>query len=312
MSQEIPIYNGPIAVFDFLGFKSFVEENALQNVINSYAHEITSAYHSTEIIKEDFEFMVYSDTIAIRLVNISDEGFLHFVRAIQLINGVFLIKCQLSNSVPIPLRGAISIGEYSWYNGDITAEFGDRPSLIAKKVNFIVGQAIIDAHEHEKTQQWIGISLNEKTAHLASERFPNAWQELNEKRLVLQHDIPIKTGTIKGYVINPTFRPLFKKSFLAFLDRSAQLFQNVKIDYETKLKYYNTMKLLNDIHVNDDLIPHVKWAAKANQEIIEVVIDKSKYDVLINYFDEKIRKEHTEFQINLLNVQLQLLENPEL
>lgn len=287
MAETIEIFNGPIAVLDFLGFKTFVENNPLQDVINTYGHEITAAEHSSKVLKEDLQFMVYSDTIAIRLVNQTDEGFLNFIKALQLIASGFFVKAQVPELKLIPLRGAISLGEYSWHNGDITTEFYDRPSLSASKVNFIVGQAIIDAHEHEKIQQWIGISMNEHTSKIASERFPEAWSHLLKERYLIEYNIPIKSSTVKGYVVNPTVRPVFKKSFEIFLNKCDEIFKREEENYTTKLKYYNTLKLLNDIHSKDELCPYFHALSAEQRKGIVKKIDKTKYRELIKYFEEK-------------------------
>jgi len=309
MTQPIPIYNGPIAVLDLLGFKKFVETNSLQDVISSYAHEITGVAHASNILKEDLQFMFYSDTIAIRLVNLTDDGFLNFIKALQLIASVFFVKSQVPVLKAIPLRGAIVIGEYSWHIGDITAEFFDRPPLMASKVNFIVGQAIIEAHEHESSQQWIGISMNEVMAKIASERFPQAWKKILDERYLVNYNIPLKSSTIAGLVVNPTMRPVFKGSFTAFIERCDAMFNNKDELFETKLKYFNTMLFLDEIHRLDYLCPYFAALSKEGREQMKAPLDKSRFIELVKYFEETIKKEHINNQINSLKSQLQALES---
>ncbi len=286
MAETIPKYNGPVAVLDFLGFKQFVEGNNLQQVINAYGHELTAAAHTQKVLKENIQFMVYSDTIAMRLVNQTDEGFLNFIKALQLIAGGFFIKLTVPELIPIPLRGAIAIGEYSWYNGDITTEFDNRPPLTAYSVNFIVGQAIIDAHELEKKQQWIGISMNEVTANIAREKFPEAWKTIHEEAYMVKYDIPSMPTPVSGYVVNPTVRPVFSKTLELFLNNCEAIFINEKEEYKTKLKYFNTMKLIDNIHLNDNICPRYIDKEGVRKRASQIEIDKTKYHELIKYFEE--------------------------
>jgi hypothetical protein len=286
MAETISKYNGPIAVLDFLGFKQFVEKNTLQDVINTYGHELTATEHTSKILKEDLEFMVYSDTIALRLVNQTDTSFLNFIKALQLIAGKFFMKLLNPELISIPLRGAISIGDYAWHNGNITSEFLDRPPLTAQKINFIVGQAIIDAHELEKRQQWIGISMNEETANTVKERFPEAWETINEEAYMVKYDIPSIPTSVSGFVVNPTVRPVFAETFELFLNKCEGIFKSDNEQHKTKLKYFNTMKLIDNIHLNDNICPRYIYKKGIRVRASQIKIDKTKYNELIKYFEE--------------------------
>ena len=286
MTETIPTYNGPIAVLDFLGFKQFVEGNSLRNIILTYGHELTAAAHTSKVLKEDIQFMVYSDTIAMRLVNQTDAGFLNFIKALQLIAGEYFIKLMISELISIPLRGAIAIGEYSWYNGDITTEFYNRPPLTAYSVNFIVGKAIIEAHQHEKSQQGIGISMDEKTANIAKERFPEAWNTIIEEAYMVKYNIPAIPTSVSGFVVNPTVRPVFANTFGLYLDKCEAIFKNEHEEYKTKLKYFNTLNLINDIHSDDNLCPRFNAIEGEKRKALSKKVDKTKYYELIKYFEE--------------------------
>lgn len=289
MAEPIPKYYGPIAVLDMLGFKKYVENNTLDKVISNYAHELTGASFTSEVLKENLQFMVYSDTVAIRLVNQTDEGFYNFINALHIICSSYLYKLGIPGFLPIPIRGAIAVGEYSWYNGDISTQAMGRQPIVAKQVNFIVGKAIISAHEHEKIQQWIGVSMNMKTAEIVSNLFPNAFSKLKHQGYLLNCDIPLKTSSVPGFVVNPTIRSEFKRSFEELLKISEQIFLSQEELYCTKLKYYNTLKLLKKFHEDNNLIPVFKDLTPKEIENHNDAVDKNRYTELIKYFEENLK-----------------------
>ena len=164
--NPIPKYNGPIAILDLLGFSDFVNVNNIDDIQTMYARIITSSFFTAEVLKENLDFMVYSDIIAIRLVNLTEEGFENFILSLCLIiQQYFYIKITGWEKT-LPIRGAVSIGEYSWYNCNITTRANLQEPIIAKNVNFIVGKPVIQAHELESMQEWIGVSMKNDTALL--------------------------------------------------------------------------------------------------------------------------------------------------
>lgn len=281
MNNSIPIYNGPIAVLDMLGFKEYVQLNTIQSVIDEYAHVITSASFTADDMKENLELMVYSDTIAIRLIENSEKGFCNFIKAMQLISHQYFYKNQIPGYNPIPIRGAISFGEYSWHKGDISTQVFNRNPIIAKNINFIVGQAILDAHDLESKQSWIAISLTSEMGELIKKKYPDAFYNLEKQKYIIKYDIPIHEGTIKGYVINPTERATFNNSFLAFCEKCSQILEK-QVKNVVKEKYINTLKLLKVIYDENDLCP--RWDNELLKEIPRKPIDFNPYEDLIGRF----------------------------
>lgn len=255
MNNSIPILSGPIAVIDMLGFKEFVNHNEFQQVIDAYAHIITSATHTAEVLKEDLQFMVYSDTIAIRLVNISEKGFYGFIKAIQLIVCNFFYTNQIPEYLNIPIRGAISFGNYSWHKGDISTQVLGRDLITATAVNFIVGEAIIRAHDHEKLQTWIGISFDSITAETFKRQFPRAFNQLVAERYLVEYPIPSKNGNINGFAVNPTIRAMFHREFTAFIMKCKQILAQPESHPDVVTKYKNTLIYLRYLLDKDFLIP---------------------------------------------------------
>ncbi len=278
MNNSIPIYNGPIAVLDMLGFKDYVKLNTIQSVIDEYAHVITSSFFTADVMKEKLEFMVYSDTIAIRLIENSEKGFYNFIMAIQLINHQYFYKCQIPGFNPIPIRGAISFGEYSWHKGDISTQVVNRNPIVAKNINFIVGQAILDAHDLESKQSWIAISFTSEMGELFKKNFPNAFYNLEKSKHIVEYNIPLHEGTIKGYVINPTERATFNDSFLLFCEKCNQILEDPTKKAVTE-KYINTLKLLKTIYDENNLCPRYD-----NELIPRKPIDFNSFEDIVAKF----------------------------
>ena len=258
MNKPIPIYKGPIAILDMLGFKEYISNYPIQTVINEYAHILTSTSFTAEVMNEEIEFMVYSDTIAIRPLNTADGGFYNFIRALQLISHQYFYKIQIPEYNTLPIRGAISYGEYAWYKGDISTQVLGRKSITANNLNFIVGQAIIDAHELENKQEWIGISFDKKTGDIFKKNFKDDFERLEKEKYIIEEKIPVKkTLYTDGYVINPTGRSTFPLSFKALCNSCSNHIDNNSGE-NVIIKYINTLKLMRKIYDDNDLCPKMK------------------------------------------------------
>ncbi len=286
--NPIPTYNGPIAVIDMLGFKNYVENNSLSSVINNYAHQITKASFTSEVLNENLEFMVYSDTIAIRLVNQSEKGFYNFIKAIQLISSDYFWGIQFPRSESLPIRGAITIGEYAWHNGDIST-LGNGREIKSKRINFIVGNAIIDAHEHEKTQEWIGISMNNLSAQRIKQIFPKSMELLLTERTLIKYNIPHKKVHKAGFAVNPTIRANFDSVFYAFQNLCEKLIKDKNEASSIKAKYFNTLKYLNYLHEKDYLLPVFNDFTEEEKEKQKIKIEKKKYREIFEYYNNSIK-----------------------
>jgi hypothetical protein len=283
MNNPIPILSGPIAVIDMLGFEELVNLNQLQQVVNAYAHIITSATFSAEVLNVDLQFMVYSDTIAIRLVNISDKSFYGFILAIQLIAHNFFYTNLIPGYLNIPIRGAIVFGDYSWHKGDISTQVLGRDPITAKAINFIVGEAIIRAHNHEKSQKWIGISFDSKTAKTFETHFPVSFNKLIAERYLVEYPIPQKYGSVNGFAVNPTARATFHDELTAFIVKCKQLLAKAESCPDVLTKYRNTLIYLRYLFDKDFLIPILPPDIINHQKSIDTL----EYDNLLKEMDTR-------------------------
>lgn len=221
-NSKIPIYNGTLAIIDILGFREIVDNDELQNIVNEYTHVITSTAFASEVTNVDIDMMVYSDTIAIKLNDKSEEGFLKFIKTIQLLSHNFFYNLCFPYKKQYPLRGAIVFGDFAWHKGYIQS-LGNQIMLKSQFSNFIVGKAIIDAHDFESKQKWIGIAMNSKNSAKFQELYPNAINALTKAKYLIEYDIPCtadkdKDYFEKGYVVNAVERVRCSESMLALKD----------------------------------------------------------------------------------------------
>ncbi len=220
-NSKIPIHNGTLAIIDILGFREIVDNDELQNVVDEYAHVITGATFASKVTDVDIDMMVYSDTIAIKLNDESEKGFLKFIKTIQLLSHNFFYNLCFPYKKQYPLRGAIVFGEFAWHKGYIQS-LGNQIMLKSQFSNFIVGKAIIDAHDFESKQKWIGIAINNKNSAKFQELYPNAINKLTKEKYLIEYDIPCanKDGDYfeKGYVVNAVGRTRYTESMHGLKD----------------------------------------------------------------------------------------------
>jgi len=139
-----------VGCFDVLGFTKYVKSTPLEDVLAAYEHLLQNARYFTEIPVihsagggggvdlERVPYQIFSDTI---LVWSADSGGEHTQNFLQ------SCCCLVAASVRarLPLRGGVAYGEC------LMDTFGGR----------YIGRAIVDAHETEAIQEWIGVGLHE-------------------------------------------------------------------------------------------------------------------------------------------------------
>lgn len=244
--SSIPVYTGIFAIIDLLGFKNYVIDYEIDDVSREIAEIFTKISSASNILQLPIEMMVYSDTIAIRLINNDEESFGKFIKVLQMNFRRYFDQLTMSYENPIPLRGAICYGEYSWYKGSIQTKHLQGDPQIAENINFIVGKGIIEAHDHESNQEWIGVSMTAKTVNMIRTLFPDTLNQLIVDQLLMQYPIPCKGNTyINSFAISPFGMPFnLERIFNAFVTKTLSVVECQKIDDGTKRKYINTLTFL--------------------------------------------------------------------
>ena len=129
------IMEGYFLVVDILGFGEIVKntrDEDLPERINEWVSLVTDLCNEFNIDR----YQLISDTLFIGAGNKPEE----------LYNLAAFSKKLLEKTIwkSLPIRGALSFGPYEWTN------------------SLVYGKAVIDAHNHEMNQQWVGISLTRK------------------------------------------------------------------------------------------------------------------------------------------------------
>jgi hypothetical protein len=163
-----------VALFDILGFRELLKKNELDRVAATYlgtkkgfekdvAH--INALNKAFDEKGSVKYHVFSDTILIYTSNCDENSFYSLLVACQ-----SLFNSALQNQLPI--RGSIARGELITSGG------------------IEVGKPIVEAHENEQAQDWIGCCITDNSvSEIDKEKY------LRTKRIV-EYEIPFKNGKV--------------------------------------------------------------------------------------------------------------------
>jgi hypothetical protein len=193
--------NRYVAFFDILGFKNWVEIEGSWNVfvyIRGFMNLIIRASMPKSVVNADMSvdlepsiisYINFSDSIVFYSLDDSYEAF----RSILKVSAEFVnvTICGPTRAI----RGALSYGEF----------YADPEN------NAYVGQALIDAYELERKQDWLGVCLHsslEGTANFirAQKEFPS---------LIVQSLVPIKDSSNKPFCLNWIDKTTIHASFNA-------------------------------------------------------------------------------------------------
>ena len=241
--------NSFVAFFDILGFKTLVEKNNHDNLMQIYS----AALYETIDLTEEYYDMVYpvltpdseknalniktfviSDSIILVQEEFTKRGFLYMLAKCQI-----LLSSSLSEG--IPLRGALSFGPISIIEN--------------KRGTTIVGQGLTKAYMLESSQQWSGGIVDKE----CFENIPNTKGDdfikvlLNDKvnPLIVKYNIPLKDNKFKsGYGFNWPKYNLIKSDtdiIEAFSKHKKEISsEKEQLMLDNTIKYYlHVKKLLN-------------------------------------------------------------------
>lgn len=132
--------DGYFFIGDILGFGKIIantDSNTLPNRIDQWIELVKQGAKECKIDN----FQLLSDTV-FASTDSTPEGLDQLIRF-----GQYLLNKGVSKSLPI--RGAITFGEYHWDNHN---------------ENFIYGKAVIDAHNLEMSQNWVGVACSQSVS----------------------------------------------------------------------------------------------------------------------------------------------------
>ena len=191
--------NRYVAFFDILGFKNWVKTEGSRKVFvyirgfmnlmirASMPKSVVNADMSVDLETSIISYINFSDSIVFYSLDDSYEAFRSMLKVCAEFMNVII--CGPTRA----LRGALSHGEF----------YADPEN------NAYVGQALIDAIELEKKQDWLGVSLHSSIE--GSANFIRAQKEF--PRLIVQSLVPLKGSSNKPFCLNWIDKDVIVASF---------------------------------------------------------------------------------------------------
>lgn len=172
-----------VAVCDVLGYGEYIKRHSLDEAITHIRSikdlarkSILTGYTPDGDITEFVGHMTFSDTVVFYSLRDNILAFEHLIFAALRILAVPLLYPQYR------FRIGISYGEFHYDNQE----------------NLYVGKALVDAHELEKKQEWIG-------AVLSQEAFEKVETTAGGRVYLMKYNVPLKNDERESlYVINWT------------------------------------------------------------------------------------------------------------
>lgn len=175
-----------VAHIDILGMSELVAKDldeawgmlsdlvAVRDHANALALEFTDT-GDTVNIQDTIKIVTFSDTIVLFTKTHSQSELRAMIVLVTEMFHKAIVSC-------VPVRVGISLGKFY---------FNDIKSMYA-------GPALIEAYRVGERSQWLGISLADSVKDAAIELRMTS----NNSEVVVNWDIPCKTGNINGYAIN--------------------------------------------------------------------------------------------------------------
>lgn len=178
ISDYIQFDNAIVGVFDFLGFKNKMSSYAnlkhfagfmkfISNIVIGEGDKKTIFEYNGKVSKLKPKILQISDTFVIYSPNSKPQDIIQFL---------WNVSSMLFNSIffEFPMRGGISIGKI----------------MINENKRIFIGQAILEAMEYEKNQEWSGACLTESLEkYIESLKIKDTLTPL-----VLEYEIPFKNN----------------------------------------------------------------------------------------------------------------------
>ena len=198
------ISSRPLAVLDALGFRELVNTKPLEDVFSRQQHLITNAYLSRGTYADIHpELMVFSDTIVIHPPSsIASAPFL--LRLVEYLSVLISNSIKyLETNHSLPLRGGISFGEFV-----ATPRFKYEPRIVEgsclpiPEFPLLVGKAVVTAYDWERSQKWVGISIDPSSVDQLRNQHPESLAELRQRNDLVEWDVPTSQGLVRTLAVN--------------------------------------------------------------------------------------------------------------
>lgn len=162
-----------VAVFDILGFSKLVISGELKRVFNTYVGiraELSSMKkHINALLDTNaITSQLFSNTFLLYSNGVSDKA---FTALLAMCDALFMSTVKHGLSI----RGSITVGN------------------LMTSGRAVVGKPIVEAHQHEGLQDWMGCLLTDKCiAEISKKEFDKCLNNCT----ILEYEIPLKSGEV--------------------------------------------------------------------------------------------------------------------
>lgn len=235
-----------LAYLDILGFSTIAAKLPLNKLVDLYAGTVNLANASTSF-SDDLRpgFSIVSDCMFVRPpenvdLRIGLQALIHYV-SLLLHNSVIFSYGTPDN--PVTFRGAISFAKYFHSVDRHSAWSHDHAPII-------VGEAIIEALDWERRQNWIGVSLCPESRNRIEQSFPDLLQQLIDANYLTQHLVATKRGLEQLLCVN-----FVNKNHAGAIQDCLTKLRDQLTDSSAIAKYQSTMKFVADISASGRFAP---------------------------------------------------------
>lgn len=230
---------GYLLIADILGFSNIVK-NVPNEKLDERMNDWTSLIKNLGNEHGFTDYQLLSDTLFLSVDGSDNETFEKLIYYCQ-----DLLSRGLKKSLPI--KGALTYGDYEW---------GD----------FIYGKAIIDGHEIESNQNWIGITLKNDIPNTKSHWSPNK---------IICYPPPMKGGKIQLYPVIawtiPDYNTFIKQAVGGGLTKEGDL---LNWSWAEKMRNTIEFKIYLDILKKDNHTGEY-FCYMMPMEVISAFVDKT-------------------------------------
>ncbi len=233
-TQNFKPIKGFVALYDILGYKSWIKEKELCDVwkdqMNMKEMIKTNTEHSLNysLGKSIITAINYADNFLIYTNEISEDAFQALIISC---NRMFIAAIDYG----LPIRGATSCGEF----------------YVSQTDNIVIGKPIIKAHEDEKRQDWIGCWISNECLANINEDLKQTY--IKEKMLI-KYPIPLKKGDIDEdlYAYNLMYN-MPANITIEFLESKGYLQKRNSHGWSEERKHRNTKDFINFVLKGESL-----------------------------------------------------------
>jgi len=236
-----------VAFLDLMGFKSLIENNKIDKLIELYKSALEDTVYKTFSIWEripeasdqylKINIIIISDSLIIWTENDDLNGFIKLVITVKNLLFSSIIK-------GLPLRGAICHGNLEMFE----TSFMKKHNLLSSPV--ILGNGLTKAYELERKQAWSGCVISNESIARFKEQYKPEFLTLDillKEKIIISYPVPFYNKKEVTCEINHVINwPIFKQRKLEerffanqFKEHGKTIDKKVQGIIDQTIKFYN-------------------------------------------------------------------------